>query len=467
MERRKRKYQFYELTIALCSTCLKRVEGKVVIEDHSVYLMKWCSEHGREKVLLADDAEYWRWAREAFMTEAEMPMRFQTPQEYGCPYDCGLCPDHQQHNCLVVLEVGDTCNMKCPICYADSGPHRQSFRSMEQIESMLDSIVAAEGEPDIVQISGGEPTIHPQFWEILDAAKARPIRHLMVNTNGIMIAKDPEFAKRLATYLPGIEVYLQFDSFREEVNQEIRGQETLKFKMKALDNLDAAGLSTTLVVTLKKGRNLDEIGDLISFGISRPCVRGLTFQPVQEAGRVDDYDASTQRLTLTEVRREIAAQSEVFTLADLIPVPCHPDALCMAYGLKLAGQVHSLTRYVDPESLVEGSTNTVLFEQIPGLKDTVANLYSTGLGPDQQATRLGKLLCCLPEVEAPGLTYDNVFRLMIMKFSDARDLTVRSIKRSCVQIADPSGKLIPFDTYNLLYRGALQEKLETLRGSDL
>src|SRR5690606_8330834 len=133
------------------------------------------------------------------------------------------CPDHEQHSCLTLIEVTDRCNLQCPICYAQSSPERETWRSLEQIEAMLDAIVRNEGEPDIVQISGGEPTIHPQFFEILDLAKQKPIKHIMVNTNGIRIAQDRAFAERLAGYMPGFELYLQFDSFERETLMELRG----------------------------------------------------------------------------------------------------------------------------------------------------------------------------------------------------------------------------------------------------
>ena len=133
-------------------------------------------------------------------------MSFATPVKYGCPYDCGLCTDHEQHSCLTLVEITDQCNLRCPVCYADSGPDRPGFKSMKEIEFMLDAVVAGEGEPDVVQISGGEPTIHPDFFAVLDAAKARPIKPLIINTNGVKIAEDPAFARRLASYMPGFEV---------------------------------------------------------------------------------------------------------------------------------------------------------------------------------------------------------------------------------------------------------------------
>ncbi len=459
-----RPWLFYDTATSICAACLRRVEAKIVIGDEGVVMEKWCPRHGRERVLLADDAEYWRLAREVYIKRPEMPRRFNTPQKWGCPYDCGLCPEHMQHSCLTLIEVTDRCNLTCPVCYSASGTHRTTQRSLAEIETMLDAIVANEGQPDVVQISGGEPTIHPDFWAILDAAKRRPIRHLMVNTNGIRIAKEAGFAKRLATYAPGFELYLQFDSLRGEVHRELRGADLRDVRMRALDALDEAGVSTTLVVTVKRGLNDGELGEIIDFALTRPCVRGVTFQPVQVAGRTENFDPLTDRLTLSEVRRRILAQTSVFAPKDLVPVPCHPDALAMAYALKVGGQVVPLTGLFDPSVYIEGTRNTIVFERDAGVKDQLFKLFSTNHSPESQANCLSDLLCCLPKIDAPPeLRYDNVFRVLIMQFIDAHSFDVRSVKKTCVHIAQPDGRIIPFDTFNLFYRDEAAQRLEALR----
>lgn len=189
-----RPYTYYDLTISICSKCLRKVEAKIIFENDKVYMVKTCMKHGKEKVLISTDIEYYKWCRD-FIKPSEMPHRWNTPIKYGCPYDCGLCPDHEQHSRLTLLEITERCNLKCPICYAESSPHTGTFRSLEQIEFMLNAIVENEKEPDIIQISGGEPTIHPQFYEILDMVKSKPVKHIMVNTNGLKIAGDKEFVK--------------------------------------------------------------------------------------------------------------------------------------------------------------------------------------------------------------------------------------------------------------------------------
>ncbi|MBL7985450.1 MAG: radical SAM protein, partial [Flavobacteriales bacterium] len=423
-----RPYIYYDFTLSLCPHCLRRIDAKIIFQDDRVYLLKRCPEHGAQKVLIATDVEYYKRCRN-YLKPGELPRTFNTKTHYGCPYDCGICPDHEQHGCLTIIEVTDRCNLSCPICYANSGPMHGRHRTMDEIERMLDAAVRNEGEPDVVQISGGEPTVHPDFFAILDAAKRRPIRHLMVNTNGIRIAKDKAFAERLATYLPDFEIYLQFDSFKPEVLERLRGENLLAVRERAIEHLNAFNISTTLVVTVEKGVNDDEVGDIIRYGLKQHCVRGVTFQPVQAAGRTANYDAATDRITLTEVRQAILDQSPLFTAADIVPVPCNPDALAMGYALKLDGEVFPLTRMIDPDDLLNNSRNTIVYEQDERLKEHMVKLFSTGTPSDQPAETLHRIMCCLPNIDAPQLGYENLFRIIIMRFIDAYDFDVRAIKR--------------------------------------
>ena len=457
-----RPYLFYDVAISICSTCYRRVDAKTVFQDGNVYLLKRCPQHGPEKVLIADDIDYYRRSREVFIKPPEMPLVYNTPVKWGCPYDCGLCTDHEQHSCLTLVEICDYCNLRCPVCYASSGPERQQFRTLPQIEKMLDAVVRNEGHPDVVQLSGGEPTVHPDFFKIVELAKARPIKHLMVNTNGVRIAEEEDFVKRLADYKEDFEVYLQFDSFEREPLMQLRGADLRRIR---LEKLNRYNIATNLVVTLKKGLNDHEIGKTIDYALQQPCVRGVTFQPIQDAGRLENFNPATDRLTLTEVRRKILEQTTVFRPEDVIPVPCHPDSLAMAYALKRNGKVIPLTSMIPPEVLINGAANTILYEQDPAVRDGLFKLFATNHSPESSAGTLRELLCCLPQLLVPeAITYENVFRIIIMQFIDAHSFDVRSVKKTCVHIVHPDGRLIPFDTYNLFYRDTLeQSRLDPLR----
>ena len=168
-----KNYTYYDFTLSLCPTCLKRIDAKIIFEDDKVFMTKTCIDHGFFKVLIASDIEYYKNIRN-YNKLGEAPLKVNTHTNYGCPYDCGLCADHEQHSCLTLIEITDRCNLTCPTCYAMSSPHYGRHRTVAEVERMFDIIVENEGEPDVVQISGGEPTLHPDFFEILDLAKTKP-----------------------------------------------------------------------------------------------------------------------------------------------------------------------------------------------------------------------------------------------------------------------------------------------------
>ncbi len=470
-DRATRPRQYLDHTEGVCNECLGRVQARIESsDDNRVFMVKRCPDHGVQETLIATDAEYYRSARN-FVKKGEIPAKFNTAVKHGCPFDCGLCTDHQQHSCLSVVEITDQCNLTCPTCYASSSPGRP-HRSFEQVKAMLDCVVRSEGAPDIVQLSGGEPTIHPEFFRILDYAKTLPIRHLMVNTNGIKIATERGFAERVARYMPSLELYLQFDGFDRETLMTLRGADLRKIRQGALEKVNELNLSTTLVSTVQRGVNDHEIGKTLEYAVQQKAVRGVVFQPVQAAGRNEGFDPAKHRYTLTDVRSAILQQTRLFQVNDLIPVPCNPDALAMAYAFKAGNEIYPLTRHVDPNALLDGSKNTFLFEQQPDARNVAIRLFSTGNSPEGRAEQLHHLLCCLPEVQASGpgvpkLSYDNVFRVVINAFMDKYSFDVRSARKICVTVAHPDGKrMMPFDTMNIFYRDERESYLSKhhLRG---
>ena len=447
-------YSFYGQTTSLCETCLRLVPAKIQIEDDRVYYLKRCPDHGAQKTLVATDAAYFKSCKD-YIKPGDLPLAFQSRTHYGCPYDCGLCPDHEQHSCLALIEVNEACNLACPVCFADSSPARTLHRSLADIETMLDTLVASEGEPDLVQISGGEPTIHPQILEVLRLAKTKPIRHIMLNTNGIRIARDPEFVAALADLRPGFEVYLQFDSLQRDALENLRGADLRRVRETALANLERAGISTTLVCVVKKGVNDAEIGEIIRHALAYSCVRGVTFQPVQDAGRNLNFDKNRDRMLLTDIRREIGT-SGAFETPDIIPLPCNPAQIAIGYGLRDGRKVTPITRIIPKDQLLGSAPNTITFEHSPELKRKLSDLLSLASSGERTKTILGDLLCCLPQVEVPAeLGYEKIFRVVIVEFLDRFNFCIAAVKRSCIHFVTPERKIIPFDTYNLFYRNGL------------
>ena len=452
-------YTFYGQTTSLCETCLRLVPAKIVFEDNDVFFLKRCAEHGAQKTRIASDVAYYKSCKD-WLKPGDRSLVHQSRTEHGCPYDCGLCPDHEQHSCLALIEVNDVCNLTCPVCFAGSSPAHTNQRTLAEIEFMLDTLVESEREPDLVQISGGEPTIHPQIMDILRLAKSKPIRHIMINTNGIRIARDKEFVKQLAELRPGFEVYLQFDSMRRSALENLRGADLRRIREQALANLEEAGISTTLVCVIKKGVNDDEIGEIVRHALTYSCVRGITFQPIQDAGRNEGFDKNTDRMLLTDIRREIGQHSGVFNESDIIPLPCNPDEIAIGYGLRDGTNVTPITRFIPKEEILAASPNTISFEKYPELRRRVFDLMSLSVTGEATKSALGDLLCCLPQVEVPeDLGYDKVFRVVIVQFLDRFNFCIGAVKRSCIHFVTPQGKIIPFDTYNLFYREGLDKTL--------
>ena len=453
-QRKAAPYIFHGQTTSLCETCLEPVPAKVIIEDGCVFYLKRCRVHGVQKTLISDDVEYWR-QQPLWLKPGDRPLAPQTRTEAGCPFDCGLCPDHEQHSCLALIEVNQACNLACPVCFADAQDANGSHRPLAEIEAMLDALVMSEGEPDLLQLSGGEPTIHPEFFAILDAVKRRPIRHVMINTNGVRIAQDPEFVARLASYAPRLEVYLQFDSLSDEALMDLRGARLSRIRQQALEALERVGLATTLVVVVKRGVNDGELAEIVRHALEWRCVRGVTFQPVQDAGRNEGFDGKANRMVLSQIRRAVA-EAGVFELEDLIPLPCNPDQICIGYGLRDAASVTPITSLL-PRELILAGPNTITYEGHPALREAVLGLLSLATAQANTEEKLAELLCCLPQAMVPAeLSYANSFRVVILQFLDRYNFDLVTVKRSCVHFVTGEGQIIPFDTYNTFYRAGAE-----------
>jgi uncharacterized radical SAM superfamily Fe-S cluster-containing enzyme len=450
--RKVRPYVFWGQTTSLCEACLALVPAKIAIRDGEVWYEKRCSRHGVQSTLISTDAAYWLRCKE-YLKPGDRPLAWQSRTEFGCPFDCGLCPDHEQHSCLALIEINQHCNLTCPVCFADSSPQRTTHLPLATIERMVDALVASEGEPDLVQLSGGEPTLHPEFFAVLDAVRSRPVRHVMINTNGLRIAQDADFVAQLAERKRALEVYLQFDSLDRDALMNLRGADLRRVRAQALENLERHGISTTLVVTVKRGVNECEIGALVRHALEWRCVRGLTFQPVQDAGRNEGFDKTRDRIMLSEIRRRVVEDSGVFGDGDMVPLPCNPEAISIGYGLRNGRSVLPVTSMVPREEFVAVTPNAISFEKQPVLKEKFIELFSLSSGPNNAGQRLAEFLCCLPKVEAPSnLTYENVFRVAIVQFMDRFNFCVGGVKRSCIHFVTERGQIIPFDTYNLFYR---------------
>ncbi len=458
---------FLEQTRSICPVCRQVLEAEVLGRDGKVFLRKRCPDHGEFEALVYGDAE--RYVEiQRYNKPGERPLRLQTEAVEGCPRDCGICPEHKQHTCLGIIEVNTGCNLDCPICFAGSGSGHQPdgfSLTREQVERMLDAFVQAEGEPEAIQLSGGEPSIHPQILDMLAAAKARGIKLVMLNTNGIRLARDPRFAPALAEI--GVHVYLQFDGFKDSTQLAIRGRLLQEEKLRALDRCAAAGVGVSLAAAVERGINDDELGEVVRFGVEHPAVTGVFFQPVTHSGRYLDFDP-LERLTNSDVIDAIAGQlPEWFRADDFVPVPCcSPTCRSATYALYDGEDLVPLPRLVDVDDYLDYVTNRA----VPDLEIRTAleGLFSASAagGTERTGERLDCVACGvglpaeLQRVAAQG------FMVVVQDFQDPYTLDVRKLRKCCVAEIVPDGRLIPFCAYNSVgYREQVRAQLSAAAGN--
>ena len=450
-EKQDADYVFYELTRSICPTCRRVIDGHSLLRDNKVYMRKGCPEHGRFEGLIYSDAEAYI-SSSRYNKPGTIPLQFSTEIEHGCPHDCGLCPDHQQHACLGIIEVNSACNMDCPLCFADAGAGYNL--TLQEVEEILDRFVAAEGNPEVVQFSGGEPTIHPQIIEMIQAAQERSITAVMLNTNGRRIAHDDHFLAQLAEVKPLI--YFQFDGFESETYRLIRGEaDILAEKMQALDRLAEIGCHVVLVPAIVRGVNENEIGEIVRFGLRHPAVNGINFQPAFHAGRHMENDPM-QRLTIPDIVQFIETQTAgTFQVSDFFPVPCcFPTCNAVTYAyLDAEDEMIILPRLLEVDDYLDYVANHVVPDIELTLRKALEGLWSSSAvpGSDKIAHDLAIYCaaCGLPDGGLDiGAISDRMFMIMLQDFLDPYTFNQKSLMKCCKEILLPDGKQIPFCAYN-------------------
>jgi uncharacterized radical SAM superfamily Fe-S cluster-containing enzyme len=461
MARAERAEVFLELTRSICPLCKRVIDAEVNVRDGRVVLSKRCPEHGRFEGLVYSDADLYL-AQARYNKPGTLPLAFQTEVREGCPLDCGLCPDHKQHACLGVIEVNSGCNLDCPICFADSGHQPDGFSlSRDQVAFMLDTFVAAEGEPEVVQFSGGEPTIHPEIVDFVHLAKERGIRSVMLNTNGIRLARDRRFAEQIAA--AGAHMYFQFDGLEPETHLAIRGQDLREDKQRALDNSAEHGITVTLVAAVERGVNEHELGAIVRFGVAHPAVNSVVFQPVTHAGRHLVFDP-LERLTNADVMKLLAAQlPDWFRLSDFVPVPCcFPNCRSMCYALVEDGNLLPLSRLIEIDDYLDYASNRV----VPDLdvRRALESMFSSSATPGAEQALLACRSCGIDLPSALADLREHAFVVAVQDFQDSYTLNVRQLMKCCIEQITPDGRLIPFCAYNSVgYREQVREQLSGVR----
>lgn len=401
-----------EATSTICPRCLRPLDGATFASaDGRVWLTRTCPDHGVATALVSASRSGW-WARH------EVPHPPPTEAE-----KLSVGPAHR--TCVALLELTDACNLACPACYAQSpsGKHRP----LEELQAALTRFLRDRGPLDVLQLSGGEPTIHPDFFAILDFARRAPIGHVMVNTNGVELARSPTLAAELKKRRPRVELYLQLDGFDPRAHVALRGKDLVETKRAALRAIVDHDLPTTLVATVVKGVNDQEVGELVRLGLSLPQVRGLSLQPATSAGRLDVPFDPADRTTPADLFRLVERQTAgQFRASDFEPLPCSNPNCCQFTFLRRDHVVPPtpLTRLVK------------VADHVDKLKDRIS--FQVG----------DAIECCGIEAKP-----EEIFRVVVKPFMDAWTYDQSRIDECCTHIIRPDGSGVSFCRHNILERG--------------
>ncbi len=439
-------------TTSLCPECLNKIPGTVYERGGRVILDKECPDHGQYSALLSSDLRHYYVADE----EIEAVACCCGPSQH--------CGDQvENHSCNMLIEITQSCNLTCPTCYAGSSPHNKSFMSVDDFTNMIDSLLEkGKGDADLIQLSGGEPTIHPEFFKLVEIALEKGINQVYINTNGIRLAKA-EFAERLASYGEKVSVYLQFDGFREEILAELRGRgDLLHTKLKAADHCERLGLNTVPVITLTRGINDDEVGQFIEFAAARRnSIRKVMIQPAMYSGRYEN-PRFVERLTLSDVVKLICDQTNnVFCDDDFTPIPCSdPNCFSMAVALRGGEQLIPVSRYLPKykEWALESNRDLIAavsdtFDNASSFSDLLGKVTAAGGLESLSDDRVDELLDLMQTIpEDTSDQWDGMFAIGIKPFMDAYTYDQDRIDKCCVHIISADGTPVSFCEYNAVNR---------------
>lgn len=418
-------------TSSVCPQCLQKVPASVVERGGHVFLSKECPSHGAEETLLSSDSRlYWNAGPEGGK---------------GC---CAL-----NHSCTMIFEITERCNLSCPTCFSASGPQETWRMSLEDFQQKLERLLSeGKRDADMVQLSGGEPTLHPDLERMVELCISRGIRKVYINTNGIRIAKEPELVARLAAIAgrDRLQFYLQFDGFEERTHSLIRGARGLgPIKRQAIANLQAHALYVLPVMTVTKGINDQEIGAVIRMMLEQhPRMNTVILQPAFYAGRYEN-ERSEQRMTLADVVHEVVEQTGgLFSVEDFGPIPCsHPNCFALAVGFIKDGQVIPISRYFPK---FETWADPSVARTIQKLTDRMPQNMIEALAEDEL---LDSLLDLLAEDDSRNWAdYKNFVLVGIKPFMDAHSYDQDRVDRCCVHVIDREGVPVSLCEYNTLRR---------------
>jgi hypothetical protein len=481
--------KFETFSTSLCPECMQRIPMRIYEEEGVIYLEKTCPEHGKFEDIYWGDAELFRWFYDNWYNSKYWGSGLENPHTKttkGCPFDCGVCPQHKTPTILGIIDVTNRCNMACPVCFAYVGATNYVYEpSYDQIVGMIKVLRAnSPWACNALQFSGGEPTLRNDLPDLIREATKAGISHVEVNTNGIRIAEDVDYFKKLLD--AGLStLYLQFDGLREEIYRKTRAREgMIPIKMKVLENARKLGLnSIVLVVTYAKGVNDKDIGEIIDFAVkNHDVIRCINIQPVSMAGKARKEEMRKMRITIPDTINEIAKQTKgAVGRFDWRPVnwpvpiskgmgqvknriypefTMHP--MCGAATFLIVdkdGSYKPIMNYVDVDRFAEVFWD-IYYSGAKG-KKTMAKMKMVKLLPMAKNDFVRSLITGVMtkgSYKALGELMRRIVMIGIMHFQDVWNIDLDRVQKCAIHYATPDGKVRSFCTYNSIHRPEVEKQ---------
>ena len=429
-------------TKSICPECLKIIPAEKFEKDGYVFIEKKCSEHGAFIKKIAKDPK--RFFDKTFSVEGK-PFVPITKYNGECGHDCGWCEEHKQHICTGLVEITDGCNLNCPICYF--GKKSSNHISIEEFTKRVQTLLDIEnGHLDILQISGGECTIHPQFCEILDEALKFDIRRVIINTNGLAILNNEKIFEKIKSLNEKIDVYLQFDGFNDEIYTLLRGRPLLKEKLEIIDKLNNAEVKMNLAVTVCKG-NLEEIPKILKYVTEVKHISGITFQRLTKVGSA--FGSPIESVFQEDIILNMA-KSGYLKYEDMIPLPCsHENCTSLGFLLCTKDKIYSMGDYVDYKNCKPALQDKLVFDKtvLDYLKNNVCFCFIGKIFGNSQILDTLKDFIKTEKTTSGDM---KIVRLIVKNFMDTDTFDWERAKKCCTAVSVGNNRVIPFCVYNNL-----------------
>ncbi|HZU96712.1 MAG TPA: radical SAM protein [Planctomycetota bacterium] len=469
LQRKSTDHIYYSLTKSLCASCKKAVDAKIVFKSDQVWFDKFCPEHGHQTCLVASSVEWYLDAL-SFIAPNTPPKRVMKEVKEGCPFDCGACPSHQQKVYLPVVPITSGCNLDCPICYTVNKNERAYKLTKEEMGQILEHLLEDHAELDIINFTGGEPTLHPELPELLQMCRDAGIRRLTISTNGLKL-KDESYVRKLAAL--DARIVLSLDTFDPAVDMKLLGANTVKTKLHVLDLLEKHDVTTTILPAVAAGLNDAEVGRLFDLVISKPNICSLELHTMTFTGQGGVGFDRSARISIPDLHRclEKSTGGRV-QWRDFVPSPlAHPHCYSICYLLCLdesAGgpRYVPFTRFLSRQTLFDLLGDSLYIQPRKKLEDilrtTIDDLWANPEKLPESEAVLRTLKRLLRDMFPPGQQPDPeraqkiseraVKAIYIHSHMDEESFDVSRIMKCCVGVPSPDGTNIPTCSYNVLYR---------------